>query len=136
MTNTTSNGLPDLNQKPKFDSPLPVLFSSRVRLNDDQRTQLQQAWRKVRDGRIPQEKPSLPGSSVRTHTTFNVGGMQNLTAITISDIISTRETIPLTTVLILQEEFGLDLFSKEFLRERFENYLTFIFDQAKTNASK
>ena len=131
---TNAMGLPDLNRG-KFKERLPLLFSARIRLDDNQRDKLQQAWRQLRDSQKPAEAAPIPGSTVRVQSTYNLGEMNSVSALTMSEIISSRETISLTTILTLQAEFGIEIVSRAFVEERFTHYLDYIFTTAETYGS-
>ena len=125
--------LPDLNNR-KVAAKLPCLFSARIRLDDRQRDELKKAWNKLRDEQTPPEATAIPGSTVRTQTSYKCGDLKGVSALTFSEIISSRETIGLPTVLSLQEQLGIDLVSRSFLEEKFGAYLDYIFTTAKENA--
>ena len=124
MTNKMQ--LPDLNNR-KHTERLPVLFSARIRLDDKQREQLKQAWMKLRDSQTPAAAAPIPGSTIRAQTTYQCGDLNGVSALTFNEIITSRETIALTTILSLQAQLGLELISRSFLEERFGAYLDYIF---------
>ncbi|CAE07676.1 hypothetical protein [Parasynechococcus marenigrum] len=118
--------LPDINQpkKRKFTDVLPILLSCRVRLNDTQREQLKKVWRDIRANEAPQPM-SNPGSTVRSYsaaTTTSAEKALNTSSLIISDLISTRDTIALTTIIELERVFGIELLSKEAFMAAAENY--------------
>ena len=124
---TNKMNLPDLNNR-KHTERLPVLFSARIRLDDNQREQLKQAWVKLRDSQTPAAAAPIPGSTIRAQTTLSMWRPFNgVSALTFNEIITSRETIALTTILSLQAQLGLELISRSFLEERFGAYLDYIF---------
>ena len=125
--------LPDLNQK-KYAERLPCLFSARIRLDDSQREQLKKAWQKLRDEQTPAQAAPIPGSTVRTSTVYQCGDLNGVSALTFNEIVTSRETVNLTTILSLQEQLGLNLISREWLEERFALYLDYVLSTAKKYA--
>jgi hypothetical protein len=130
---TNKMNLPDLNQK-KYTERLSCLFSARIRLDDNQRDQLKKAWVKLRDSQTPSASAPIPGSTIRAQTTYQCGNLNGVSALTFNEIITSRETIALTTVLSLQAQLGLELISRSFLEEKFGSYLDYIFTTAEANA--
>ena len=131
---TFRSGLPDLNQVKKYDAPLPILLSSRVRLSDEQRTVLKDAWRKHQTAHLNQIPVSAatPGSTVRTETYYETPPvLPGLSSLVINDLITTRETIQTTTVLNLSAALGVEIITKEQMLEAFEGYWQFISNEAK-----
>ena len=131
MTNNLN--LPDLNQK-KHTERLPCLFSARLRLDDNQRDQLKKAWNKLRDSQTPAAAAPIPGSTIRAQTTYQCGDLNGVSALTFNEIITSRETVALTTVLSLQAQLGLELVSRSYLEEKFGQYLDYIFSTAEAYA--
>ena len=132
---TNKMGQVDLN-RPKIKEKLPLLFSARIRLDDTQRDKLQQAWRKLRDSQRPAEAAPIPGSTIRVQSTYNLGEMNCVSALTMSELISSRESIQLTTILTLQAEFGIEIVSRSFIEEKFADYLNYIFTTADNYATQ
>ena len=132
---TNKLGQVDLN-RPRIKEKLPLLFSARIRLDDEQREKLQQAWRQLRDSQQPVEMPPIPGSTIRVQNQYNLGGMNCVSALTMSELISSRESISLTTILTLQAEFGIEIVSRAFIEERFADYLNYIFSTADSYATQ
>ena len=118
--------LPDINQpkKRKFSDTLPILLSSRIRLNDTQREQLKKVWRDIRSNEAPQPVSS-PGSTVRSYsapTKTTAEKALNTSSLIISDLISSRDTIALTTIIEMERVFGIELITKEAFMAAAETY--------------
>ena len=96
---------------------LNILCSARVRLTDDQRDKLKAA---NHQRRLAQPAPTLPGSSVRAET-YQVD--KSLHDLTISDLVTSRESISLGIVLKMQKILGVEIISREDLEKAFEGYL-------------
>ena len=130
--NTFRSGLPDLNNR-KYDAPLPILLSSRIRLNDFQRETLKTAWKEHQRAQLNSipVAATTPGSTVRTETYYEpVAPIPGLSSLVISDLITTRETIQLTTVLNLSAALGVEVITKEQMQEAFNGYWEFISSEA------
>lgn len=127
--------LPDLN-KPRFDDRLPILYSCRVRLNDDQRSKLKLAWNQYRKDQTPTPVKPMPGSTVKSTAAFQPQALADMNAFVISDMITTRDSVPLVTILNLSEALGVDVISKEDLHKAFDGYLTYVFSEAKRKYGK
>ena len=114
---------------------MPCLFSATHSVVDDsQREQLKKAWTKLRDSQTPAASAPIPGSTIRAQTSYRCGDLNGVSALTFNEIITSRETIALTTVLSLQAQLGLELVSRSFLEEKFGSYLDYIFTTAEANA--
>ena len=121
-----NSGLPDLHEpkKKKFTDVLPILLSCRVRLNQEQREQLKKVWRDIRDNEAPQPVSS-PGSTVRSYsapTKTTAEKAMNTSSLIISDLITTRDTIALTTIIEMERVFGIELITKEAFMAAAETY--------------
>ncbi len=128
-TNFVSN-LPDLNRPRKHIDKLPILISSRVRLSDQQRETLKQEWRKLRDSQTP-EPTAMPGSTVRAYGVAKAESALKTSSLIISDIISSRDTIPLSTIFELERLFDIELITEEQFLEACRGY--YIFNRDKND---
>ena len=106
---------------------LNILCSARVRLTDEQRKILKTAFYKIRDSITPDSLPQIGGSTVRTETIFNVNSGLPLSDIVIIDLLSTRDTITLTTVLSLQAALGVEAITQEDVMNAFKGYCDYVF---------
>ena len=115
----------------KVDGPLSVLYSCRIRLDDEQREKLREAHRTFRQQFAPEVKPSvMAGSTVTVETAFSAPPSTyqefGLSDLVVSDLIGTRDSIALTTIVQLQKLLGVEIITRKELNEKFENYLDFI----------
>ena len=78
---TNKMQLPDLN-RPRIKEKRPLLFSSRIRLDEEQREKLKVAWRNLRDSQQPAEAQPIPGSTIRVQSTYNLVEMNSVSALT------------------------------------------------------
>jgi hypothetical protein len=112
------------------DGKLPILFSCRVRLNEDQRQTLKQAYYKQLEAEAPAQAPRIGASQVRTSTASAPAIQRKFPSIVLSDLIGTRESIPLTTIVQLQNAFGVEVLSKQELLAAAEHYLDYVLSNA------
>ncbi len=129
-TATFNSGLPNLNKPRKHVDKLPILISARIRLSDDQREELKQEWRKLRDSQTP-EPTAMPGSTVRAYGVAKAESALKTSSLIISDIISSRDTIPLSTIFELERLFDLQLITEEQFLEACRGY--YIFNRDKND---
>ena len=69
---------------------------------------------------------AIGGSSVRTDTAFSVNSSLPLSDVVIVDLLNTRETITLTTILSLQAALNVEAISEKDLRDAFDGYLEYV----------
>ena len=112
-------------EKPK--AKLDILCSARVRLRDDQRKILKDAYHAIRNANTPEPLAAIGGSSIKTSTTYQVNSHLSLSDITIRDLINTRESIQIVTVLSLQAALGVEAVTKAEVMKAFEGYCDYIF---------
>ena len=112
-------------EKPK--GKLDILCSARVRLRDDQRKLLKDAYNSVRNANTPEPLAAIGGSTVKTSTTYQINSHLALSDITIRDLINTRESIQIVTVLSLQAALGVEALTKEEVMKAFQGYCDYIF---------
>ena len=119
--------------KPDFvDSPLSTLFSTRLRLTDEERTKLKEAYNAAYNASFkPTATPNIGGSSLSVSTSYGASreldlklGMARIAAI---DIISTRDTVPLPIILKMQKVLEVEIITAERLEEAFKNYIQYVF---------
>ncbi|MDB4484621.1 hypothetical protein N9026_00230 [bacterium] len=127
------HSLPDLNAPRYTPGPLPILYSARVRLNEDQRNTLKAAWRQHQNVHLATIPPpsSTPGSTVRTETYYKAPDLPGLSALIVSDLLGTRESIAITTVLNISAALKVDVITKEQMQEAFDGYWSYITAEAQ-----
>ena len=130
---TTIQPLPDINSKPKFTDKLPILYSCRVRLDEDQRNKLKAAWRSFRAANTPAQQKPLNGSSVSTVTNYSSPGILGMSDLVVNDLIVSRDTIPLTTILNLASALNIELFDRTELESAFQRYLDYNYSIASNH---
>ena len=130
---TFVSGLPDLNAKNrKGKAPLPILISCRIRLREDQRQLLKGAYNALRNQHIPKAQ-SMPGSTVSSTAVVNPDAMLGLSSIVMADILGSRESIPLDTILKIQKVLGVEAVTKDEVLKACESYCTWMFEERFDN---
>ena len=107
-------------------SKLNILCSARVRLTDEQRKKLKTAYYEAKKAATPQPLAAIGGSSIRTETQFSVNSNLGLSDVVIVDLLNTRETITLTTILSLQAALKVEVITEQMLRDAFDSYISYV----------
>ncbi|WP_222930593.1 hypothetical protein [Synechococcus sp. BIOS-E4-1] len=105
---------------------LNILCSARVRLTEDQRKQLKTAYYEKRNAATPEPLAAIGGSSIRTETQFSVNSRLPLSDVVVVDLLNTRETITLTTILSLQAALGVEVITEKMFRDSFDGYVNYV----------
>ena len=130
MTTTTKTK----KAKPDFiTNPLNVLYSARMRLTAEQRETLREAHRAFRLGFQKEAQQNvLAGSTLAVSTAYappsDSYSAFGLSDIVVQDLIGTRDSVSLTTILQLQRLLKVEVITREELVEKFNNYLDFILE--------
>ena len=124
-TNTIALGLPDLNNR-KVKVKLPILLSCRIRLSDEQRALLKGAYHRLRNQHIPEAK-SMPGSTVSSTVQVNPDAMLGLNSIVMADLLGSRDSIPLETILRIQKVLGVEAVTRDDVSAAADSYLDWMF---------
>lgn len=104
------------------------LISCRVRLNDDQRFKLREAYKKIRDDATPANQPNvMPGSSISVGTSYSVNTKLGLADITIRDLLASRDTMSLVMLLELQKALGVVVITKDEILDSCKSYCDHVF---------
>ena len=111
-----------------FDK-LPVLYSCRVRLSDEQRQKLKAAYYAQQDTYSPPQGARSGGSTVTTTTATVLPVHSKLPGIVITDLLSTRESIPLTTLIQLQRAFNVTVISRDDLIKAATGYVDYMLSE-------
>ena len=112
--------------KPK----LPMYLSCRVVLSDDQRATLKTAYQQQLSALSPQPA-RIGGSTVQTSTNVSHPIQSELPGILLSDLLNTRESLPLDTVIRLQRAFGVEVVKPADVMAQAKNYVDFMFRDGK-----
>lgn len=130
MTKQT-NTIPDFSGTKTFTTRLPILVSSRVRLDDNQRSVLKQAFYAMREANQPAAAPAIGGSTVTTTTAYNPVQSIGLSDLVMSDLITTRESIPLTTVIKIQRLLNVEVITPADILKAAQGYVDWVFKEER-----
>ena len=114
------------------DKPLPILMSARIRLTAEQRKEIKDAYYKRKNALQPSQSVGTGGLSVAT----TYGGSVELdkqlgfNSLVFSDLINSRDSMNINIALKIQNVLGVQLISKEQIRNACENYLNYTFEKA------
>ena len=116
------------NQSPR------LLLHGRVRLTQDERDRLKEAFYEYRRNQQPEgPTPSPNGGTLTVQTQVNIEqkllnqlGMNN---IVVTDLLNTRESISLPVVLQLQNALGVEVVTKDRFMEAAASYCDYIWDK-------
>ena len=126
-----TNQIPDFSGKRQFETKLPILISSRIRLNDEQRLTLRQAFNKLRADAEPAAAPAIGGSSVKTVTAYNPIQSIGLSDLVLSDLLGTRESIPLTTIIKIQRLLKVEVITADDILKAAQGYVNYVFQEER-----
>jgi hypothetical protein len=110
-----------------IDAPLPILFSCRVRLDDEQRATLKQAYQRAKAGLEPKSGSRIGGSQVSTTTAYNVDKELGIPSVVVADILASRDTIAAPVVIKLQKVLGVEVIDTKRLIDAAKGYVEYIF---------
>ena len=105
---------------------LPMYVSCRVVLNDDQRSVLKTAYHQQLKELSPQPA-RIGGSTVTTSTAVNHPIQAELPGILLTDLLNTRESLPLDTVIRIQRAFGVEVIKPEDVMVQAKQYTEYMF---------
>ena len=116
---THSNELPN--------GHLRLQYSTRLRLDDEQRRQILNAYDEL-NAQLCGNQTSRTGDIVATHSNSSPDLVKQLCMdrITLSSIVSSRESLPINIVRRFERVLGVSLITEEFLRSCFDTYLAHI----------
>ena len=134
MTNTKGVVFP---HKPAVHAAkLPILLSCRIRLDEDQRNALKKAYREYKDEHIPAAPPAVGGSGITTVTAQQAPSLiQGWSDLVLSDLITTRETIPLNTVILVQRALNVEVITPDDVMKASQGYCDYVFAPALNSQS-
>lgn len=115
--------------------PIKILCSTRIRLTDEQRKILKSAYKAKQAEATPAPAPTvLPGSTIAVQhapTNTAINSRLGMPPMVVLDLLNSRESISLPTVLHLQKELEATVLTKEDLTKAWKSYVDYIFN--KTN---
>lgn len=105
---------------------LPMYLSCRVVLSDEQRSTLKTAYHQQLKELSPQPA-RIGGSIVSTSTAVNHPIQAELPGILLTDLLNTRDSLPLDTVIRIQRAFGVEVVKPADVLKQADNYVEFMF---------
>jgi len=127
--------LPDINAAKPFVEQHPILISCRVRLNEEQRDTLKKAVRSLERDLTPAAATPLPGSTVKSTSTFDpISSALGINRFVIAEILGSRESISLITLVNLQHALNVTVISEQDIIDAATGYARYVFGY--NNASK
>ena len=99
--------------KKQYVAPLPILCSSRIRLNDGQRKTLKDAYNALKAA-TNRSTPGIGGSSIQVVTEIATDlGMNDMI---LRDLLGSRDSLNVPVVLQLQAKLGVEVLTREDLQ--------------------
>ena len=131
MTETKSFGVVYPSKQTEKTIRLQYLLSCRMRLDENQRNTLKAAWNSYREEHRQAAQPAIGGSSISTITNTAAPKLLGMTELVISDLIGTRDSLPLVTVVNLQDALGVEIVTKEDIKKQLDSYLNYVWSYGK-----
>jgi hypothetical protein len=103
-----------------------VFVSARVKLTPEQRQQLKEAWELVRQKRQAPQGQNIGGATLKTVTATAVT-IDGISDITMSDLITTRESISLVLLIKLQRALGIEVITPAEILAASKDYVSYVF---------
>ena len=111
------------------NEPLPILISSRIRLSEEQRKTLKDAYYEKRSHHTPPAATNnLTGLTTTTFTsTPNLDAELGMSALVFADLINSRDTISVSIILKLQRTLNIEVITKKELMDACKGYCEYLF---------
>lgn len=109
---------------------LPILISSRIRLNEEQRSALRSAYRDAHDSYKSPVTTTTTGLQVTTATSgVDLDRQLGVNSLVFSDLIASRDSIAIAIILRFQEVLGVEVVTKKQCVDACKSYVDYIFDK-------
>lgn len=116
--------------KPDFiNNPLSILYSCRVRLTEDERKILKDAYAAKAKGDAPAAMPSIGGSSISVktiHSTPNLDEELSMSRLIFMDLVNSRDSINLNILVKIQRILEVEVITAERLTQAFDSYINYV----------
>jgi hypothetical protein len=112
------------------DGHLRTQIGARVRLSEEERQLFKQAYRTACDGEVPSTRKV---NSIRVETkesTPSLNKKLGMDSILFSQVINSRDPLPLPLLLRLQAALKVEIINRKELTKVYESYLNHIYNQA------
>ena len=113
----------------KTDGPLPILISSRIRLSEDQKKLIKDAYYSQRASRQVPDRTTATGISVATAGANSLDVELGMSGLVFSDLIASRDTIVISIILKIQDVLGLEVITQKQMLEACKNYIAYVFSK-------
>lgn len=121
----------------KTDEPLDILVSTRIRITQEERAAIKQAYQQARAGYAPQQQPSVNGSSIVVETPqYSVAELDKalgMDSYIFADVINSRDSLSVPVILRIQKALGVEVVTRKRLETATTRYLDYIFSKVEEN---
>ena len=115
-----------------INEPLSILVSSRIRLSDEERRTLKQAYNELSNAEQPSPGVTQGVSGITTVSApvqTNVEREIGMSRLVFMDLTNSRDTISVALVLKLQKALGVNIVDKKRLMSVCKSYVDYLFTE-------
>ena len=109
---------------------LSILYSCRIRLTEDERQTLKQAYKLAKEREITEGAPVMPGTSIRvvsaSLTGDSVDQQLGMSQVLVMDLLNSRDSIHVPLLIKIQRVLGVEIVTKKRLMDTSKSYIDFI----------
>ena len=112
------------------ESALSILISSRIRLTEEERKTLKQAYFELSNQEQPEQLQEMGTSGIRTVSapvTTNIDRKVGMSRLVFMDLVNARDSISVVMVLNLQKALGVSIIDKKRMMRVCKEYCAYIF---------
>ena len=114
----------------KSTPDLSILYSCRIRLTEDERQTLKQAYKLAKEREITEGAPVMPGTSIRvvsaSLTGDSVDQQLGMSQVLVIDLLNSRDSIHVPLLIKIQRVLGVEIVTKKRLMDTSKSYIDFI----------
>jgi hypothetical protein len=114
----------------KSTPDLSILYSCRIRLTEDERQTLKQAYKLAKEREITEGAPVMPGTSIRvvsaSLTGDSVDQQLGMSQVLVMDLLNSRDSIHVPLLIKIQRVLGVEIVTKKRLMDTSKSYIDFI----------
>ena len=120
---------PKNSTKPTFhDGPIPILCSARVRLTQEQRATLKQAYADASRGESTVTTSDSTGTlQVVTSVASKLQNELGMSRLVVMDLLNSRDSISISLILQLQKTLNCEVITKDDVGTALQKYLDYLF---------
>jgi hypothetical protein len=112
----------------KTNAPLPILISSRIRLSEEQRQPLKDAYQS-RKRQETVERATVTGISVATSQPSSLDAELGMSSLVVADLLASRDSMAIGIVLKFQEVLGVEVLTEKMLMDACKSYCRYVFSK-------